>query len=263
MMLGELSVTTSADPELFSPDGVVPFAIAEADARERAARWIRRTWLAPTKVARLIRSDALKRLYVPIWAFDARAIGYWGGPGVMRGIIEMDFFNLPISADRAGAPEWPLEIEAASIKSLRPFSMREIGMTAVAHSQRTFGEAVSLAHARIERELVTAAKRSRPPKERDKLNISRVEYAREVCRRLLVPIWQFDYRYLGRSYRIVIDGATGRVVGEAPKSLIKGALVTIALLWLVLLFGDAETALSIPERMAEGVRWLFRRSFHG
>jgi len=39
--------------------------------------------------------------------------------------------------------------------------------------------------------------------------------------------------------------------------------VTIALLWLVLLFGDTETALSIPERMTEGVRWLFRRLFHG
>ena len=263
MMLGELSVTSFADPELFSPDGVVPFAIAEPEARERAARWIRRTWFAPTKVARLIRSDALKRLYVPIWAFDARAIGYWSGPGVMRGIIEMDFFNLPISADRAGAPEWPLDVEPASIKSMRPFSMREIGMTAVADSQRTFGEAASLAHARMERELAAAAKWSRSAKERDKLNMSRVEYARESCRRLLVPIWRFDYRYLGRTYRMVIDGATGRVVGEAPKSLIKAVLVTIALLWLVLLFGDTETALSIPERMTEGVRWLFRRLFHG
>ena len=93
--------------------------------------------------------------------------------------------------------------------------------------------------------------------------MSRVEYARESCRRLLLPMWSLDYRYLGRNYRIAIDGASGRVVGEVPKSFIKAALATVAVLWLILLFGDAETALSIPQRMAEGVRWLMRRSISG
>jgi hypothetical protein len=103
-------------------------------------------------------------------------------------------------------------------------------------------------------------KRSQARKERDKVNVSRVEYARESCRRLLWPVWFLDYRYLGRNYRIAIDGATGRVAGETPKSLAKAVFAAAALLWLILLFGDAETALSIPQRMAEGMRWLFRRT---
>ena len=263
MVLGELSDISSADAAPFRPDGVVPFAIAEPDARERAERWIKRTWLAPSKLVRLARGDAIKRLYLPFWTFDAHGIGYWSGPGVVRGIIEMDFFRLPVPADRAADPDGVPELDLSAMKSMRPYSLREIGLTAVADAGRGFDEAVALAHARIERELAAAAKRSRAAKERDKLNVSRVEYARESCRRLLWPVWFLDYRYLGRSYRIAIDGATGRVVGAAPKSLAKAALATAALLWLILLFGDADTALSIPQRMAEGMRWLFRRTLSG
>ena len=36
MVPGELSDTSSADPDVFVPDGIVPFTITEPDARERA-----------------------------------------------------------------------------------------------------------------------------------------------------------------------------------------------------------------------------------
>jgi hypothetical protein len=263
MVLGALSDTSSAEPDLFVPDGIVPFTIAEPDARERAARWIRRTWFVPSGLAHRVRDDAIKQLYRPYWLFDAHAVGYWSAAGVTRGIIEMDFSNLLISGERAADPNELFELEPAAVKAIRPYALREIGLIAVADAPRSFTEAASLAHARMEHELVAAAKRSRPAKDRERLNMSRVEYARESCRRLLLPTWLLDYRYLGRSYRIAIDGASGRVVGEAPKSFVKAALATVAVLWLILLFGDADTALSIPQRMAEGVRWLMRRSISG
>src|SRR5438067_6278868 len=100
MVLGASSDISYAEPARFAPDGVVPFLIAESDARERALRWIRRAWLAPSKIARLVRRDDVKRAYLPFWAFDARAIGYWNAAGVTRGIIEMDFCNVLVSAER-------------------------------------------------------------------------------------------------------------------------------------------------------------------
>lgn len=260
MVLGELSDTSSADQDLFRPDGIVPFAIAEVDARARASRWIQRSWFVPSKLSRRARSEALQRVYTPFWVFDARAVGHWTGSGAVRGIIEMDFLSLPISAERAADPNWLAELEPAALKAVRPYALREIGLTAVADAQRGFAEATAFAHARMEHELAEEAKRNLPAKERDKLNLTRVEYARENIRRLLFPVWLLDYRYLGRTYRITVDGATGRVVGDAPKSLAKAAVATLVLLWLILLFGDADAALSIPQRMAEGVRWLFRRS---
>jgi hypothetical protein len=259
MAAGELSDISSAEVQAFVPEGVVPFTIAEPDARGRAERWIRRTWFAPSMLVRRAREDGIAQRFLPYWLFDARAIGYWSAAGVTRGIIEMDFLHMLVSAERAAFDDRS-ELDPALVNAIRAYSLREIGLTEVAEPQRAFDEAAALAHARMEAELAGAAKRSRPPKERDKLNLSRVEYARESCRRLLLPMWQLDYRYLGRRYRIAIDGATGRVVGEAPKSVVKTALVAAIVLWLALLVGDADTALSIPQRMADGFRWLMRRT---
>jgi hypothetical protein len=253
-------VADEAPSDTFRPDGIVPFAIDEPDARERAVRWIRRSWLPPFKLGHLSRTDAVEGLYLPFWAFDAYAIGYWSSGSVTRGIIEMDFGNLLVCADRGADSNGMPALEPPLSNAIRAYDRRLVAGRSITNAQRGQDEATLLAHALMDRELAAATKRSRPPKERDKLQLSRVEYARESCKRLLLPIWLIDYRYMGRSYRITIDGSSGRVTGEVPTSVAKVALVTIAALWVVLFLGDAETALSLPERMAEGVRWLMKRS---
>ena len=253
-------VPDEAPSDTFRPDGIVPFAIDEPKARERAARWIRRSWLPPSKLGNVTETDAVEGLYLPFWAFDAYAIGYWSGGSVTRGIIEMDFGNVLVSADRGADSNGMPALEPPLSDAIRPYDRRLVAGRSITNAQRSRDEATLLAHARMERELAAATRRSRPPKERDKLHLSLVEYPRENCKRLLLPIWLIDYRYLGRSYRITIDGSTGRVTGEVPTSVAKVALVTIAALWVILFLGDAETALSLPGRMAEGVRWLVRRS---
>ena len=255
-----LLVADEAPSDTFRPDGIIPFAIDEPAARERAIRWIRRSWLPPSKLGHVSRSDAVNGFYLPFWVFDAHAIGYWSGGSVMRGIIEMDFGNLLVCADRGADSNGMPALESPLSKAVRAYDPRLVGGRRITNAQRSQEEATLLAHTRMERELAATTRRSRPSKERDKVSLSRVEYARENCRRLLLPIWLIDYRYLGRSYRITIDGSSGNVTGQVPTSVAKVALVTIAALWIILFLGDAETALSIPVRMAEGVRWLVRRS---
>src|SRR5438105_9055071 len=260
MVPGASSDISYAEPARCVADGVVPFAIAESDARERAAQSIRRAWLAPSKIARRVRRDALRRVYLPFWAFDAHAVGYWSAAGATRGIIEMDFCNLLVSAERRSDSTSSLPFEPLLSRAVHSYDAREVGTSTIAEAQRNEDEAILLAHARIERELAAVARRGRPAKERDKLQFSRVEYARESSKRLLLPLWLFEYRYLGGSHRIAINGADGRVVGAAPTSVVKVAFVGVAVLWFALFLEDAETALSIPLRMAEGVRWLVRRT---
>src|SRR5438874_3647723 len=253
-------LSDEASSDTFRLDGIVPFAIDEPDARERSVRWIRRSWLPPSKLGDLAQTDAVKGLYLPFWAFDAHAIGYWSGGSVTRGITEMDFGNLLVCADRGADSNGMPALEPPLAKAVRAYDPRLVAGRPISNAQRGQDEATLLAHTRMERELAATTRRSRPPKERDKVLLSRVEYARENYKRLLLPIWLIDYRYLGRSYRITIDGSSGNVTGDVPTSVAKVALVTIAALWVILFLGDAETALSIPVRMAEGVRWLVRRS---
>ena len=244
----------------FNPESVVPFLVAEADARTCALQWIRSAWLAPRKLAHLARTDFVKGTYLPYWTFDAHAVGHWEGPG-NRGIIEMDFDDLLVCADRAADAALLQQLEPWPAKALRPYDPRFVaGWTAVRY-QLGLDDATTAAHARMDRELLAAAKRNQPAKQRDKMRLLGAEYAREKCKQTLLPVWLFDYTYLGRPYRIAINGASGNAAGKAPTSLIKVALLAAAALWVYLFFQDPGTALEIPVWIVKGLWWVITRPF--
>jgi hypothetical protein len=245
----------------FRPESIVPFLVAAEDARGAAVRWIRGQWLAPSKLARLARTDAVKGVYLPFWTFDAHAVAHWDIASGTRGIIEMDFDDLLICGDREADPPLLEQLGPFPAKTLRPYDPRYVaGWTAV-RAQRALDEAVTLAHARMEHELAAAAKRDRPAKEREKLKLAVVEYVRETCKQTLLPIWLLDYRYLGKRYRIAVNGATGQAAGYAPKSLLKLTLLGLCACWLYLFFQDPETALEVPLWIAKGLWWAIKRPF--
>ena len=53
---------------------------------------------------------------------------------------------------------------------------------------------------------------------------------RDAESQLLLPIWIAAYEYLGKSYRYVVNGATGQATGTAPWSWIKIGLAALAAL---------------------------------
>ncbi len=259
----DIVCTEAATDVPFAPDGVVPFAFDAPTARRRALRWVRRAWFPPSKLAALAQSDALVRRYLPFWMFSTHATAYWAGSGATRGIIEMDFRSVLVCADRDADARWPSLLEPVMPGDVRDFDAAYISGIDVVEGRRGLDEALSLAHARIERELAAAARHGRRNREREKLQLSRIEHARETYRRVLLPVWLLEYRYCGRGYHVIVDGARGRVAGEAPQSIAKVALLVVASLWMILFVEDAETAMSIPVAIVEGVRWLVRRPLSG
>lgn len=259
----DIACTEATTDQRFAPDGVVPFAFDASTARRRALRWVRRAWFPPSKLAARAQSDALVRRYLPFWMFSTYATGYWSGSGATRGIIEMDFRSLLVCADRDADARWPSLLEPVMPGDVREFDATYVDGVDVVEGSRGLDEALSLAHARIERELADTARYGRRSRDRDKLQLSRVEHARETYRRVLLPVWLLEYRYCGRRYHLIVDGARGRVAGEAPQSIVKVALLVVASLWMILFVEDAETAMSIPVAIVEGVRWLVRRPLSG
>jgi hypothetical protein len=49
-------------------------------------------------------------------------------------------------------------------------------------------------------------------------------------------VWLLSYHYGTRAFQVVINGFTGRVTGEYPKSWIKIALAVVAALVIVMIF---------------------------
>jgi hypothetical protein len=56
------------------------------------------------------------------------------------------------------------------------------------------------------------------------------DHADETFKHILLPVWSAAYRYNGKSYRFVVNGQSGRVMGERPWSAWKIAAALIAAL---------------------------------
>jgi len=217
-------------PSLPVPRRIAPFALAEADARAAALAWLETRWLAPSTFAGQARRNSLAPSFVPCWIFAGHAVGHWEGPG-LRGIVEMDFSDIPISADPA-ADALPDSLAPWPPRALRGVDSQPGEDRPQGRATRDVADAATLAHQRMERELMATARRSQPAKQRDRLRLLGVEYPRETSVLALLPVWSLDCAYLGRSHRIEINGATGRVSGSVPASVAKIVAAAAAMLAL-------------------------------
>ena len=73
-------------------------------------------------------------------------------------------------------------------------------------------------------------------------NADRVQGVREVTsfknityKYILAPIWISSYQYMGKTYRFLVNGETGKVCGTSPVSKLKGALTIAAVIAVIVL----------------------------
>jgi predicted RNA-binding Zn-ribbon protein involved in translation (DUF1610 family) len=249
--------TTFADD--FRPERIVPFLTSEHEARAAAAQWVARLWFAPSKLGRVARTGVVRGAYLPFWSFDAHAVAHWDRAGGVRGIVEMDFDDVRVCADRSIDPQVGARLEPFPGRTFRAYDPRYAAGWSIVVAQRDYDDAAQVAHRSMERELLDTAQAGQPARERDRMQIRSVEYPREACRQTLLPLWLFEYAYLSRRYRITVNGATGKVVGDTPASIGKLALLSLALLTAALFVAFPGVALRIPLALADALRWLTGR----
>jgi hypothetical protein len=61
-------------------------------------------------------------------------------------------------------------------------------------------------------------------------------YSNVGFRHLLLPVWIGAYRFQNKAYQVVVNASTGQVQGERPYSVIKIALLVIAILFALMIF---------------------------
>jgi hypothetical protein len=62
------------------------------------------------------------------------------------------------------------------------------------------------------------------------------DYSGQTFKHVLVPIWLLTYTYGPKRFQAVINGYTGTLSGEYPKSWIKIALAVLAVLMVILVY---------------------------
>lgn len=65
-------------------------------------------------------------------------------------------------------------------------------------------------------------------------------FDRQTFKHVLLPVWLVGYRYGSKDYQVVVNGATGQVAGEYPKSWVKIALAVLAAIIVLVIVASLE-----------------------
>lgn len=240
-----------------APQGLLPFALEEREAKDRLKAWLRGLWFAPNGLKKWAEANRpLRGVYVPHYTFDAAGRARYRG---QRG--DAYYVTRRVTRNGKSATERVRRIRWTSVSGhvaesfddvLVPASatLTEFGKKATVHSpewdlqgMQSYetaylsgfdAEAPSLRLAAgfdqaadaMEDWLRQLAKRDIGGDEQRVLQLS-AHFDRVTFKHVLLPVWLASYRWRNAPYRVVVNARTGKVVGQRPWSRWKIALAVL------------------------------------
>ena len=139
------------------------------------------------------------------------------------------FDGKPGPATRGVARKLLAGVEPFPFDRLKPYDTSYLSGFTVEHYQVVLFDAADQARAAMVNELRAMCSREVPGDTQRNLQI-RPEFSGQTFKHLLAPVWLLRYDYGPRSFQVVVNGATGRIAGDYPKSAWKILLLILAVL---------------------------------
>lgn len=262
---GASIVSKSYANRRIKPKSLVPFQVDRRAAQDSFRRWVGKLWLAPNDLKRYAQSDAgLTGVYLPFWTYDAwtssdyrgergddfnREETYTNSQGQTQtrtvretrwtpvtGHIDKFHNDVLVMASRSLPAEIVGATERWDLMKLVPYKSEYVsGFQAEAYAVG-LKDGFPIARQVIDRQIESAI-RSDIGGDHQRISHVDVRYSDIKFKHVLLPVWVSAYRYRDKPFRFIINGQTGEVSGESPKSWWKIAFLTLAILlvFLVLL----------------------------
>ncbi len=251
--------TEARTSRLIKPGAVIPFKVTQNKAMEQFRGWLGGLWFAPGGLKDYAtREGAIKGIYIPYWTFDANSTSWYDGE---RGdyYYETEYYtaknNIGDQEQRSrqvrhtrwrhtSGTVWQnfdditvlagYSLPPSIVERLKPWHMQELvpyqdafmsGFQAEAY-QLELGAGFSMAREEMDG-IIRQAIASDIGGDDQRINSVKTQFDDITFKHILVPIWISAYKYGGKSYRFLINGATGKVQGERPWSIPKIALAVL------------------------------------
>lgn len=247
------------------PQGVLPFAVTQDQAKQALEDWLKALWFAPSGLtAYARRGKKMNGVYSPFWTFDADTHTSYRG---MRGDVYYKTVTMTVQVDgraqqvQKQVPEvrWTpasgqvarnfddvLVLAATSLprgitQALTPWDLSHLAPYRPEYLSGFLAEGYTVAlsdgHALARQQMENVIShdiRRDIGGDQQRILSAQSSFDDETFKHILLPIWTAAYRYNGKSYRFVVNGQSGRVQGERPWSVWKIAFAI--LLAMILLF---------------------------
>jgi predicted RNA-binding Zn-ribbon protein involved in translation (DUF1610 family) len=245
----------------FRPESVLPFAVSETAARDGIRAWYARLWLAPSALKRRALTDTVRGIYLPYWTFDAQVEADWsadaghyyyetetvmvnGQPRTRQvqrirwepaaGHVSHFFDDDLVCASAGVQPALIRGIEPFPMHALKPYDPTYVAGWVVERYQIDLVGSAERARASMQAKVTALCAQQVPGDTYRNLDVH-ADYSRQTFKHILTPVWLLSYTYGARRFQCVLNGVTGAVRGEYPKSAWKIALLVVAIFIVVLI----------------------------
>jgi predicted RNA-binding Zn-ribbon protein involved in translation (DUF1610 family) len=245
----------------FRPESVLPFKLSENAARDAIRSWYGKLWLAPAALKMRAMTDTVRGVYLPYWTFDAHVDAAWsaeaghtyytsesyeeGGRTQTRQVQHVrwepaagrvaHFFDDALVCASVGVhPELLRGIEPFPTAELKPYDAGYVAGWVVERYQIDLVAAAQRARDAMDAQMRSLCAQQIPGDTYRNLEV-RSDYAGQTFKHMLAPVWLLSYTYGARAFQCVMNGVTGAVSGEYPKSPWKVALLVLAIFVIVVI----------------------------
>lgn len=234
------------------PDAVIPFKFDGVEAVKKFNVGVRKKWFLPNDFKKNLPKSEMVGTYIPCFGFDtntnssysgifAYTVSYRDSDGhrqtreetkFVSGTHQQNFLNLLIESSAHISDMDLTDIKPYNMNEARKFNQDYLKGYTVEHYQDDVNVCFDLAKAKI-----TSQIKSKLPSKHGctrivSINLHTNYDAKKYCYYLL-PTYNFMYKYKDKSYNTLMNGQTGKVGSNVPRSKVK---ITLFVLMLVLIF---------------------------
>jgi hypothetical protein len=244
------------------PQSLLPFRVADTAVREQIRGWYKSKWLAPGALKSRALVDTVKGVYIPYWTFDAHVVCPWeadaghyyyttetyrDNKGQMQtrqvrhvrwepasGVVNHFFDDEPIPGTH-GVPRALLaEVEPFPTTELVPYDTAYLSGFVVEHYQVVLLDAAKASEDSMRQKLEELCA-AQVPGDTYRNLVIHPTFSAQTFKHILVPVWLLTYTYGARIFHVLVNGATGRMAGEYPKSFWKVFFLVVGIIIVMLL----------------------------
>lgn len=242
-----------------APESLIPFKISKSKAIEFFSRWIKKLFFAPSKLKKSHNISKITGTYIPHWTYDSKTSSFYtANKGTYYYVTQTRRVNGKTKTVRVRKTRWrrvqgvyaesfddilihgSKQIDQSLIQSLEPFHLNELvpykpeylsGFLAERYSIN-LKEGWEFAKNNIDDSIHYGIKRQVNGDEVRIISVN-TSYEDVKFKHILLPIWISSYKYKEKIYRFMVNGQTGEVQGNYPKSPLKIFFTVVASILVV------------------------------
>ena len=215
------------------PDGCIPFAFDEKSAVDRFKIGLKKKWFLPNKFKKSLPSSKIESVYIPAYVVNVNSENSYVGRvyNTYRdsdGDSHRDYRKISGHTDvmtRDILIECSSKINQLTLDNIRPFDINQMKKYtseylmgySVEYYDKKLEDAKSLIKQTVEHDVRKAILRRYNYDGVDYLTIN-TTYKSSDYARVLLPTYSVAYKYKDKEYNTFMNGQTGKVGGNLPRS---------------------------------------------